>query len=51
MIMVHVSFVGDLYDSSIFDEFLEYVDLINVSLEINLDFLIEMMILMNLEET
>ncbi len=50
MIMVHVSFVDDLYDSSIFDEFLEYVDLINVSLEINLDFLIEMMRLMNLEE-
>jgi len=43
-------FVVDLIDSSIFDEFLEYVDLINVSLEINLDFLIEMMRLMNLEE-
>jgi hypothetical protein len=41
-------FVVDLIDSSIFDEFLEYVDLINVLLKIILHFLFEMMILMNL---
>ena len=41
----HVEFVVvvDLNDSSIFDEFLEYVDLINVYLEIILHLLIEMM--------
>ncbi len=45
---IHGIFVVDLNDSSIFDEFLEYVDLINVLLEIILDLLFEMMILMNL---
>jgi hypothetical protein len=49
MLLVDVKFVVDLNDPSIFDEFLEYVDLINVSLEINLHLLIEMMLLMNLD--
>jgi hypothetical protein len=48
MMRIHGIFVVDLNDSSIFDEFLEYVDLINVLLEIILDLLFEMMILMNL---
>jgi hypothetical protein len=48
MMIIHVEFVVDLNDSSIFDEFLEYVDLINVYLEIILHWLIEMMILNNL---
>jgi len=48
MMIIHVEFVVDLNDSSIFDEFLEYVDLINVYLEIILRWLIEMMILNNL---
>jgi hypothetical protein len=49
MMMVHGGFVVDLNDSSIFDEFLEYVDLINVFLEINQHLLFEMMLLMNLK--
>jgi hypothetical protein len=48
MMIIHGEFVVDLNDSSIFDEFLEYVDLINVYLEIILHWLIEMMILNNL---
>ena len=48
MLLVDVKLLVDLNDSSIFDEFLEYVDLINVSLEINLHLLVEMMLLMNL---
>lgn len=48
MMMIHVKFVVDLNDSSIFDEFLEYADLINAFLEINLDLLFEKIILLNL---
>jgi len=48
IMMIHGIFVVDLNYSSIFDEFLEYVDLINVLLEIILDFLFEMMISMYL---
>ncbi len=43
MMIIHGEFVVDLNDSSIFDEFLEYVDLINVYWEIILHWLFEMM--------
>lgn len=45
---VQLDFVDDLIDSLIFDEFLEYVDLINVLLERILHWPIEMLILNNL---